>query len=173
MDLFIPIAMLVVAAAAAVTDARSGFIPNGLTLPPLFAALIYYFVLQGAGGLLFSLAGALACGLVPYLMFRAGSMGGGDVKLLAALGAIGGMQAGLEAELLGLTFAAVYALVLLAARGALLRTLVSSLWLAMNVFLPAHMRRPLTATDMTPLRLGIPLFLGTAASLMFDVGGLA
>jgi prepilin peptidase CpaA len=173
MDFLIPTAMILVAAAAAVSDARTGTIPNWLTLPPLCAALLLYLITQGAGGLLYSLAGALVCGLVPYIMFRAGSMGGGDVKLLAALGALAGPQAGLEVELLGMSIAAAYALILLARRGQLGKTLVSTLWLALNIFLPPNRRRQIQADEMTPLRLGVPLFLGTVAALLLGSGGLA
>jgi len=173
MELFIPIAMIAVAATAAATDARTGLIPNWLTLPPLVAAPLLYLAQQGAGGLGFSLAGALACGLIPYLMFRAGSMGGGDVKLLAALGALGGPQLGLEVELLGMTIAALIALGLLAWRGKLFSTLRSSLWLTINIFLPARLRRPVLRAEMMPLRLGLPLFLGTVAGLILgSVGGV-
>ena len=170
MDLLIPAAMILVAAAAAASDARTGTIPNGLTLPPLLAALILYAALQGAGGLIYSLAGALICGAIPYFMFRAGSMGGGDVKLLAALGALGGPSLGLEVELIGMTFAAVYALFVLARRGKLGKTLTSSMWLAINTFLPERMRRRIPAAEMMPLRLGVPLFLGTIAGVAVGMG---
>jgi prepilin peptidase CpaA len=172
MELFIPIAMIVVAAAAAVTDARTGLIPNWLTLPPLCAALLIHFLVSGAGGLLFSLAGALACGIMPYLLFRTGSMGGGDVKLLAAIGALAGAQVGLEVEVLGMLFAALYALVLLLFRGGLGRTLVSSLVLVVNVFLPASRRRQIPTTEMMPLRLGVPFLFGTLAALAFGTGAV-
>ena len=173
MNLIVPIAMITVAATAAATDARTGLIPNWLTLPPLLAAPLLYLMLRGAGGLTFSLAGALACGLVPYLLFRSGSMGGGDVKLLAALGAIGGPELGLELELMGLTVAAAYAIVLLAVRGQLGKTLLSSLFLAINIFLPARMRRPMPTTEMMPMRLGVPLFVGTVAALVLGSGAAA
>jgi prepilin peptidase CpaA len=97
-------------------------------------------------------------------------MGGGDVKLLAALGALAGPQAGLEVELLGMCFAAVYGLVLLARRGALGRTLVSSLMLVVNLLLPPRLRRPVPAAEMMPMRLGVPLFLGTVASVVLSSG---
>ncbi|HTE52005.1 MAG TPA: prepilin peptidase [Kofleriaceae bacterium] len=170
MDLLVPSLMIAVAATAAVTDARTGLIPNWLTLPPLLAALILHFITQGAGGLMLSLAGALVCGLVPYLLFRHGSMGGGDVKLLAALGALGGAEVGLEIEVLGMSIAAVYALAFLAWRGGLARTLLSSMWLVVNVFLPARYRRPIPPAEMMPLRLGVPLLLGTLASVLLAGG---
>ena len=166
MHILVPSLMIAVAATAAATDARTGLIPNWVTLPPLLAALVLHFITMGTGGLLLSLAGALVCGLIPYLLFRHGSMGGGDVKLLAALGALGGAEVGLEIEVLGMSIAAVYALGYLAWRGGLARTLVSSLWLVVNVFLPASRRRELPPAEMMPLRLGVPLFLGTVASVL-------
>jgi prepilin peptidase CpaA len=166
MDILVPSLMIAVAATAAATDARSGLIPNWITLPPLLAALVLHFITQGAGGLALSLAGALVCGLVPYLLFRQGTMGGGDVKLLAALGALGGPEVGLEIELIGMTLAALYALAVLAWRGGLARTLLSSLWIVANVFLPASKRREIKQTELVALRLGVPLLLGTVASVV-------
>lgn len=166
MDILVPSLMIAVAATAAATDARSGLIPNWITLPPLLAALVLHFITQGAGGLALSLAGALVCGLVPYLLFRQGTMGGGDVKLLAALGALGGPEVGLEIELIGMTLAALYALAVLAWRGGLARTLLSSLWIVANVFLPAKRRREIKRTELVALRLGVPLLLGTVASVV-------
>jgi prepilin peptidase CpaA len=170
MDILVPSLMIAVAATAAATDARSGLIPNWITLPPLLAALVLHFITQGAGGLALSLAGALVCGLVPYLLFRQGTMGGGDVKLLAALGALGGPEVGLEIELIGMTLAALYALAVLAWRGGLARTLLSSLWIVANVFLPASRRREIKQTELVALRLGVPLFLGTVASVVLTGG---
>ncbi len=166
MDILVPCLMIAVAATAAATDARSGLIPNWITLPPLLAALVLHFTTQGLGGLALSLAGALVCGLVPYLLFRQGTMGGGDVKLLAALGALGGPEVGLEIELIGMTLAALYALAVLAWRGGLARTLLSSLWIVANVFLPPSRRREIKPTELVALRLGVPLFLGTVASVV-------
>lgn len=166
MDILVPSLMIAVAATAAATDARSGLIPNWITLPPLLAALVLHFITHGAGGLALSVAGALVCGLVPYLLFRQGTMGGGDVKLLAALGALGGPEVGLEIELIGMTLAALYALAVLAWRGGLARTLLSSMWIVANVFLPASKRREIKQTELVALRLGVPLFLGTVASVV-------
>src|SRR5262245_61584473 len=85
-----------VAAIAAWFDWRTGHIPNWLTLGPLGGAIVAHFVLAAASGRSsfaleaagFSVLGALTCALVPVLLFRVGAMGGGDVKLLAAIGAM-------------------------------------------------------------------------------------
>jgi prepilin peptidase CpaA len=94
-----------VSAIAAVCDLRTGRIPNALTLGALLAGLAFSAV-DGAGwGLLTSLAGC-AVGLAVLLpIFAFGGMGGGDVKLLAALGAwlgpLGALRAALAASLAG------------------------------------------------------------------------
>ena len=87
---------LAVCAGAGFTDALSGHIPNWLTLPPLAAAPTVYLVTLGPRAAAFSLLAAIVCALVPYLMFRKGAAGGGDVKLLAAVGALAGASFGIE-----------------------------------------------------------------------------
>jgi len=81
------IAALVVAMLGCVTDLRSRRIPNVLTLGAAAGACGFYFAEAGFRGLGWSLAGWLV-GLVMFLPFFAlRGMGGGDVKLVAALGA--------------------------------------------------------------------------------------
>jgi prepilin peptidase CpaA len=75
------------ALAACVTDLRSRRIPNVLTFGGAFAALVFHTVNAGSAGLLTSLAG-WGLGAVFFLLpFALGGLGGGDIKLVAALGA--------------------------------------------------------------------------------------
>jgi prepilin peptidase CpaA len=104
---------------AALTDTRSGTIPNWLTLPTLALAPLAHALQSGPGALAWSLAGAALCGLVPFLLFRRGAMGGGDVKLFAAAGALAGVHAGLALQLLSYALAASGAACWLAYRGEL------------------------------------------------------
>ena len=65
-------------------------VPNSLILSMLFIGLIWNMIQGGWGGLIQSIAGfavGIAC---LYLPFALGGMGGGDVKLLAAIGAVVG-----------------------------------------------------------------------------------
>lgn len=62
---------------AALADARTGRIPDALTLP----ALAFGLVVGSPGG-------AAVCALPALWLFARGKLGGGDVKLLAALGAL-------------------------------------------------------------------------------------
>src|SRR5439155_795014 len=105
--LFIAVAFAFV---GAVIDWRTGHIPNTLTL------------------------GALSCAALPLLMYARGGMGGGDVKLFAAIGALALPLAGLEAQ----TYAFISALFIAPARlaydGVLLRTVRNAFTMFMNPF---------------------------------------
>jgi prepilin peptidase CpaA len=81
---------LSVATVGAVQDIRGGRIPNWLTYGGLLAALAARLFMLGGPGLRDSVIGALAGGGVFYLLFLVGGMGGGDVKLMAAVGAWAG-----------------------------------------------------------------------------------
>lgn len=74
--------------AASATDLRDRTVPNWLTYSAVLLGLVWHSVTAGLRGVGFSLAGA-AVGFAALLMFfLLGGMGGGDVKLLAAFGAL-------------------------------------------------------------------------------------
>src|SRR5215471_451694 len=87
---------VIVTGIAAWKDFRTGLIPNWLTAGTLFAAIAFHFFegLRSGGfqvGLIeavLSIAGVVFCALGPFVMFVTGGMGGGDLKLFAALGAL-------------------------------------------------------------------------------------
>ncbi len=81
------LAPLLVAAAGCVTDLKSRRLPNWLTLSAAAGAFGFYVARDGWVGLGWSAAGWLV-GLAmffPFFLLR--GIGGGDVKLVAALGA--------------------------------------------------------------------------------------
>ena len=76
-----------VACAACVTDLRTRRVPNVLTLGAAGAAMAFHAASHSGSGLLFALFG-WGLGLLVFLpLFALRGIGGGDVKLLAALGA--------------------------------------------------------------------------------------
>lgn len=125
-------ALLLLTGSAAISDAKTGLIPNRLTLPMLVLAPL----LQGLGGgptaLFGSLLAALGCAVVPLLLFTRGAMGGGDLKLFAAVGALIGVQQGLLLQVLSYALAAACALIWLGLRGELGAVLASSLRLLLG-----------------------------------------
>lgn len=76
-----------VACVAALLDWRSRRIPNWLTVPALAAGLVTNLTLYGPAGLLHASegAGAVMIVLLPVVLLR--GLGGGDWKLMGALGA--------------------------------------------------------------------------------------
>lgn len=162
------------AACAAWTDWRTGHIPNELTLGGFAAAVLAHFV-RGAmaggfgGGVVqagYALGGALLCSLVPAFMYWKGGMGGGDVKLFAAVGALLLPLGGLEAETYAFLAAALIAPAKLAYEGTLGRTLVNTVNVALNPFRAKDRRKEIPEAMVAWFRLGPAIFLGTAATLV-------
>ncbi len=106
--------LVALCAVAAGCDLRKGIIPNRLTLLALAVALVLSFAHQGWEGLVVSALGALVVSIAPLFLFVRGGLGGGDVKLLAGIGALVGAGAGLELEFLAFLMAAVWGLARLA-----------------------------------------------------------
>jgi leader peptidase (prepilin peptidase)/N-methyltransferase len=81
--------MLAALAIVTVVDLRSRLIPDLVTLPALAYAVVIATIRQGPAGLLEAAAGALVGGGVVLLaaMLTRGGFGGGDVKLVAVVGA--------------------------------------------------------------------------------------
>ncbi|HET6278704.1 MAG TPA: A24 family peptidase [Candidatus Polarisedimenticolia bacterium] len=99
------ISAVAVAVAAATTDIRSKRVPNALVLSAAAMGLALNCWRDGLGGAAAGFAGGVV-GLAVFLpFFMAGGMGGGDVKLCAALGTffgpIGIVQASLAASVAG------------------------------------------------------------------------
>ncbi len=169
-----PLLALGASAAAAGTDLKTGHIPNWLTLPLLLVGpAIAAFeaqkrgasALQAAG---VSLLGVLICSAVPYLLFRAGGMCGGDVKLLAAVGALLGPVDGLEAELYSFVAAAIFALGRMAFHGQLLAVLGRSARLAMRAVRTDVPEVPQEL--MTSMRFGPAVFAGVGVVVVLGGG---
>ena len=97
----VKIATYLVLAAALYFDVRERRIPNAVVLSCFIVGIAFQAVLPSAAGLSSSLLG-FAFGLAILLpLFALGKFGAGDVKLLAALGALRGFSFIWRATLLG------------------------------------------------------------------------
>jgi prepilin peptidase CpaA len=164
---------------AAVIDLWRGTIPNALTYPLLIASPPLHFGLAwatgesvsaafGAAGL--SLAGLALCSAVPLFMWWKGAIGGGDVKLFAAIGALLGPSVGFEAQLYVLVMAALIAPAKLAYDGSLWRALHNMAALLANVVRKKQARAGVEPVLVSWFRLGPCFALGCALELALHWG---
>ena len=115
-------ALTLLLAAAAWTDYRSRRIPNVLTITGLAAALVLRAVV-GPGAILDGLVGALLAFVLTLPLIVLGVMGGGDAKLLIAIGAFMGPRHFLWAAVLIAIIGGMMAVVDAGRRGVLLPVL--------------------------------------------------
>jgi prepilin peptidase CpaA len=160
---------IVVAAIGAVVDWRRGHIPDQLTLPALvFGPLLHVgrylaaketiesSLYEGA----YALGGAALCAIVPLILFRQSAIGGGDVKLFVALGALLGPMLGVEAQMYGFFAGAILAPARLAYEGKLVSTIKNAFVIGANLFLPRTRQRSIDEAAFSWFRLGPAIFLG-------------
>ncbi len=84
------IGAVLVASLGGASDLRSARIPNWLTYSGLLTALMLRFGVLGWSGFKSGAIGMLVAGVLFFVLFVLGAMGGGDVKLMASVGAWAG-----------------------------------------------------------------------------------
>jgi prepilin peptidase CpaA len=165
-------ALLLLVAAAAFTDVRKRRIPNALTLAGIVTGLVLHSALGGWSGLRFSAAG-MAAGFGLYLLLYATrAMGAGDVKLMAAVGALTGANTWLMIFLATSLVGGVAALVLTAYKHRLQTTLWNVAFIIselMQLRAPFIKRSALDVKDPNALTLphAVSIALGTVICLLW------
>ncbi len=155
------------ALAGAAFDLRWQRIPNRLTGAALLVALVSNTWMNGVRGLLGSLAACLLAGAMFSVMFFMGGMGGGDVKLMAAIAAFAGLTHLLELLLATVLAGGVFAIAVSAAHGRLGATLGAAFgWIS-------PFRRNTAEDSAERVRLylpyGVPIAVGALLTLCSEV----
>jgi prepilin peptidase CpaA len=151
-------------AASCAADVRGRRIPNALIYGAILLGVAVNVALMGGRGLLGSVIGLLGGGLALLVPFWLGGVGAGDVKMMAALGAILGPVPALIALLLGMVIGGVLTAVQLAFLGRLreklgrLRRMVSAAASARSV---APLRLSFEDPEAVSMPYSVPLALGT------------
>jgi prepilin peptidase CpaA len=113
-------AIIAFAVAAAVGDIRWRRIPRWFTLSGLLAGLLFHW---HYGGVMDALAAAFLAFVMGLIFFSMGAIGGGDVKLITALGAMMGLHPWMLAMQIAVVAATLMALIQVARRRAFRQTL--------------------------------------------------
>lgn len=158
-------AVIGVAVSSAVTDLWKGKIYNAITYPATAAGVLIALGSRGLSGMCDSVVG-WASGLLPAgLLFAAGAIGGGDVKLLGAIGALTGAWPVAETFGLALIIGGVMAVGQLAWKGELLSTLVRTgrRWIAPIV--PARAEPSAAGRVRAQVRFGVAIGIALLLTL--------
>jgi prepilin peptidase CpaA len=135
----------------------------------MLLGLLLHGASHGVAGLFGSVIGMVVCAVAPGFVYKASDgrgIGGGDLKLFAALGALLGPTQGLEAELSSFVVLGVYALFRFAFQGKLLRTLVGSVRVLVGLVVPSlRNKTPTESALMCEMRMGPAIAAGVATVL--------
>lgn len=110
---------LVFGLAASAEDLWRRTVSNWICAAALVSGVAFHLWCQGLGGLVPALLGALGGFLIFLIFYMLGGMGGGDVKLMAGLGSIIGVNHLVEASIFTAIIGAVVACLVLAVSAAL------------------------------------------------------
>lgn len=162
----VPVVIAVIAIAA-YTDWRWRLIKNTLTLPAMALGLLLHFLGNGWFGLLSGLAGLAVGFALMTIPLALGQMGGGDVKLMAALGSLLGAYAILNVFLYTTLAGGLLAMGFALFQGEGLNTLRRTWHLAIGLFILRT--RPILTTEpgqAVAMPYGLAIAAGTLTYLV-------
>ena len=165
-EMLLPLPMIL----AAVLDVRSGKIPNWLTYPLAVFGLVLASTVTGWAGFAESFIG-MAAGFLPlFLLYLCGGMGGGDVKLMAAVGAMTNASFVLNAMVTSILVGALIALLIVIWEGKLLNAIAYLGVTFCRIFWPPLVPVPLEASRNIPF--GVAICAGVFLTVMAPSGSL-
>jgi prepilin peptidase CpaA len=171
----IPIAVVTLAfvALCMAVDARTRRVPNLISVSMMLAGVALNTLYFGAAGLMASLGGLTLIGALLLAPFALGGVGGGDVKMMAAVGALLGPHHAVLALLAGMALGGVAMVLHLLRRGRLREKLgaaasMTAAALAQRSSVP--LRLSTADADAIALPYSVPLGLGTVLVLAASGG---
>jgi prepilin peptidase CpaA len=154
---------------AVYTDLRWRLIKNVLTVPTMILGLLLHFLIGGWSGLIFGVLGlAVGFGLM-MIPFAFGQMGGGDVKLMTALGSLLGAYAILNVFLYTTLAGGLLALGFAARHKESFNTLRRAGQLAKGLF-SFHTDKNRTSEDDKPITMPYGLAIAAGTLIYLTVG---
>jgi prepilin peptidase CpaA len=164
------IALILLVTACGFLDVRTGMIPNAVTYPACIAGAVLS-VMSGGVGFGNSLLG-FAVGFVPlFVLYLRGGLGGGDVKLMAAVGAVMGYPFVLNALISAILAGGLLALLIVIWDGQVWSTARYVLRTLRRAIDPSL--EPLRPDTQRVLPFGAAITLGCYATLIANTFGYA
>jgi len=175
MDKFSIILLTLILILSAAHDLKSHRIPNYLTLSAMLLGLTYNISLDGFYGLFFSLLGLLTGTGLLIVVYMAGGMGAGDVKLLGAVGSFLGAKGVFWSFLFTAIAGGVYSIIIIIVfrnsfRGVLHNLYYSGVHLIMTRKLLDF--GTIETDDRPRLCYGLAIAVGTGTYLVMKINGV-
>ncbi|MBN2496586.1 MAG: prepilin peptidase [Deltaproteobacteria bacterium] len=169
LEIVLDVILLAVCAAGAYTDIRKHIIPDWLTYPTIALGVLVRFAFHGSGsvfgyGLVSAVFGAGTCFLLFGLFVVWGKgMGGGDVKLMTAVGALAGFRHSLTCMMCAGIVGAILAVLLVIAKRRVTAT-------AKGIWLQFYSRSADGTRAKVTLPYGLAIFLGAIWATLMKYG---
>jgi prepilin peptidase CpaA len=154
---------------SAFTDIKYRKIYNKITLPSLLTGLILGLLISHRTVFPSRLIG-LAVGFgVFFIMFISGYMGGGDVKLVAAIGALIGFPLIIDAIFFGVFSGGLYAIIILLKKGLLWKHLKSVFLFIFSFIIPWRQTHSLKTESSMKIPYGLCISVGTLIAFIIHL----
>ena len=131
-NIIIDVILVVLLLISSFEDARNKKIPNKYTIPSLLLGFLLMTMDNGLGGMRNSFSGFLLGFLIFFLPFIFGLMGAGDVKLMAAIGALKGFTFTLYSLLVSSIVGGIMVIIYALYKRQMLKTIINMFGLIIN-----------------------------------------
>jgi prepilin peptidase CpaA len=155
--------LILLIVSAFITDFKRNCIYNWQTYPAVLSALALNFLASGRHGLLWSLSGFAVGFALLIVFYLAGGFGAGDVKLLAAIGALKGVEFVLWTMAYAALVGGIMAFSVMIWKGIFWSTMQKSLYLVRH---PIRAPKEFSETPQIYLPYGIAISMGCFWALL-------
>lgn len=156
---------LIVSGLACIWDVRQGIIPNWLSYFAVLAAVLLSFF-ESDRVITDTVFGFIVGFVLPFFLFLVGRLGGGDVKLLAALGAALGFPLAVDLLLWTCVFGFFVAFIVVVAAGRFKELAMDILVMILVTFQQRLGRTEVPVSDLS-IPLGVAIFISVCWLVFF------
>jgi prepilin peptidase CpaA len=156
----------------ATTDIYKSKIYNAITYPAVGLGIVLAGLTPGEPSIGNSIFG-LAIGFIPlFIIFVIGGLGGGDVKLMAAIGAVKGYPFILYAMFYSGLVGGLLAIITMIWGGVFFKSMRNILRTILTSIIPGFKTVPLDPKDSHPIHFGFAICMGTLWALVDQILGI-